>query len=127
MPIAYYLKFHYLRIMKVKVIKWNNVMIHCNNDHLKKKSFDKFHNRLKMSDWNIPQDILGSFSSADIITCRNGMPRVVFNIARNKFRLICGYSFRSTTVNLYIKFVGTHQEYDRIDVCKVDMFKKIKI
>jgi mRNA interferase HigB len=41
-----------------------------------------------------------------------GKDRVVFNICGNKYRLVVAvkYSFRI----LYIRFIGTHQEYDRI-------------
>ena len=109
--------------MKVKFIKWKNVMMYCGNDHLKKKAFNQFLQRAKVSKWEIPQDILQTFGNSDLVTCKKGHPRIVFNIARNRFRLICGYSFRINTVNLYIKFVGTHKEYDLVDVCKIDMFK----
>jgi mRNA interferase HigB len=109
--------------MKPKFIKWKNVEAFCDNDHLKNKAFKQFYQRAKYSDWNKPKDIIETFGKADLVTCKNGRPRIVFNIARNRFRLVCGYSFRIKTVNLYIKFVGTHKDYDAIDVCKVDMFK----
>jgi len=109
--------------MKAKFIKWKNVQAFCGNDHLKNKAFNQFIQRAKYTEWTKPQDIIETFSNADIVICKKGKPRIVFNIARNRFRLICGYSFRTKTVNLYIKFVGTHKEYELIDVCKVDMFK----
>lgn len=111
--------------MKAKFIKWKNLETFCGNNHLKNKAFKQFLQRVKYTNWSNPQDIIETFKSADLITCKNGKPRIVFNIARNRFRLICGYSFRIKTVNLYIKFVGTHKEYDLLDVCKVDMFKKM--
>ncbi|CAO3407216.1 putative membrane protein [Azospirillum largimobile] len=40
--------------------------------------------------------------------------RVVFNIAGNKYRLVAGIDYRYRTV--YVKWVGTHREYDSIDV-----------
>jgi len=110
--------------MKAKFTKWKNVEAFCGNDHLKNKAFKQFYQRAKYTDWDNPQDIIETFTSADLITCKKRLPRIVFNIARNRFRLICGYSFRTETVNLYIKFVGTHKDYDLIDVCKVDMFKR---
>ena len=39
--------------------------------------------------------------------------RFVFNIKGNRYRLIASISF--TTRTIYIKFVGTHKEYDKID------------
>ena len=63
--------------------------------------------------------------SADLISCKKGQrSRIVFNIGRNRYRFICGYWFRKVEVVLYVKFVGTHKEYDNIDVCKIDMFIK---
>lgn len=109
--------------MKAKLIKWKNVESFCENDHLKKKAFKQFFQRVKYTDWNNPQEIIDTFRNSDLVTCKKGLPRIIFNIARNRYRLICGYSFRTKTVNLYIKFVGTHKDYDLVDVCRVDIFK----
>jgi len=67
---------------------------------------------LNGSNWNLPSDILKSSNSADIIG--KGTNRVVFNIGGNKFRCICTYSFGSKFVHLFINWIGTHSEYDKI-------------
>jgi len=109
--------------MKVKVIKLANVWKICENDIKMEKAFRNFYNQLKFCDWEIPNDIIRSFSSADIITCANqSFNRIVFNIGGNKYRMICGYKFGINSVILYIRFVGTHKKYDKVDVCKVNMF-----
>lgn len=110
--------------MKPKLIKWKNVETFCVNDHLKNKAFQHFFQRAKYADWETPKDIVETYKNADLLSCKNGLPRIIFNIARNRFWLICGYSFRIKTVNMYVKFVGTHKDYDLIDVCKIDMFKR---
>ncbi|MFZ9847108.1 MAG: type II toxin-antitoxin system HigB family toxin [Flavobacteriales bacterium] len=46
---------------------------------------------------------------------------MVFNIGGNNYRLICGYAFGKKFIHLYIKFIGTHAEYDKIDACKVEL------
>ena len=86
-------------------------------------AFYDFANRLKYCDWSIPSDITRSFRTADIISCE-GKPfnRVIFNVGGNKYRLICGYKFGNNNVVLYIRFVGTHEEYDKINICEVNMF-----
>ena len=109
--------------MKVKIFKWANVIEHCGQNKIMLKAFEDFYNQLKYCNWEIPSDIIKSFRTADIISCE-GKPfnRVVFNIGGNKYRLICGYKFGSNRVVLYVGFVGTHNEYDKIKVSKVNMF-----
>jgi mRNA interferase HigB len=66
--------------------------------------------------WQKPSDILQDFPDADPI--KNN--RAVFNIAGNKYRLIVQLSYLRLWV--FIKFIGTHAEYDRIDATIVDQF-----
>ncbi len=87
------------------------------------KAFLKFYNKLKEADWQNPNDILKTFNTADIVKCAEGN-RIVFNIGGNKYRMISGYYFGRSFIQLFIKFVGTHKAYDSVDVCQVNMFKK---
>jgi mRNA interferase HigB len=64
--------------------------------------------------WKTPADIKAQFRSASIV----GNNRVVFNIKGNDFRLVVAVFYRAGV--LFIKFVGTHEEYDRIDVATVE-------
>jgi mRNA interferase HigB len=59
--------------------------------------------------WTSPNDIKAQYRSASVI----GGDRVVFNIAGNKFRLVVAVEFEHRIV--FIKFIGTHAEYDRVD------------
>ncbi len=111
--------------MDVRLIKKSNVRKITERNLLMAKYFEEFFEKLNYSNWNQPQDITRQFKSADLITCKKGQrSRIVFNIGRNRYKMICGFWFRDTEVVLYIKFVGTHKEYDNIDVCLVDIFKK---
>ena len=65
---------------------------------------------VEKADWSTPSEIRESFPDASFV----GGNRVVFNIRGNRFRLITWISYRWRTV--YIKWIGTHAEYDRIDV-----------
>ncbi len=67
----------------------------------------------KAADWSKPTDIKEMFRSADILA----NDRVVFNIGGNKYRLVAAVHYRGKRV--YIRFVGTHAEYDRIDATSV--------
>lgn len=62
------------------------------------------------ADWSAPAYVKQDFRNASIL--KDG--RVVFNIAGNKYRLVVwiNYSYRVS----YIRFIGTHAEYDKIDV-----------
>jgi mRNA interferase HigB len=60
--------------------------------------------------WLTPQDIKAQYRSASI--CGNN--RVVFNIAGNKYRSVVEMQYRAGIV--WVKFVGTHAQYDQINV-----------
>jgi len=110
--------------MEVKIFKWANVIEHCEHNQIMMNAFNDFYNQLKYCDWKYPSDILRSFRTADIISCE-GKPfnRVIFNIGGNKYRLICGYKFGKNRVVLYVRFLGTHTEYDKVtEVCEINMF-----
>ncbi|MDP9969209.1 mRNA interferase HigB [Variovorax paradoxus] len=47
--------------------------------------------------------------------------RVVFNIKGSDYRLIVAIAYRMQYV--FIKFIGTHTQYDQIDAATVDQFK----
>ena len=66
--------------------------------------------------WKTPQDIKGHYKSAS--TCGNN--RVVFNIAGNKYRLVVEMQYRAGIA--WVKFVGTHAQYDKIDVENVNEY-----
>lgn len=70
---------------------------------------------VKKAQWNTPQDIKDKYRSADFLSNN----RVVFNIKGNDYRLIVAVAYRFKAV--YIKFVGMHAEYDKIDADTVDM------
>jgi mRNA interferase HigB len=59
--------------------------------------------------WEGPEDVLAVFPKASILKDR----RVVFNILGNRYRLIVRINYERK--DIYVRFFGTHQEYDRID------------
>lgn len=61
------------------------------------------------ADWASPAQVKADFRNASIL--RDG--RVVFNIAGNHYRLVVWINYAYRVV--YIRFVGTHAEYDKID------------
>ena len=65
------------------------------------------------ADWSTPAEIRSIYRNASILPGN----RVVFNIRGNTYRLVVvvNYSYRM----VYIRFVGTHAEYDRVDATTV--------
>jgi mRNA interferase HigB len=114
--------------VELRIIKWKNVLDHCQSDKKMLKAFERFYEIAEKSEWETPQQIIRTYSNSDLVTCKKQKTsRIVFNVGTNKYRLIVGYYFAPTQTILYVKFVGTHKEYDKVDACKVDMFKRNKI
>jgi mRNA interferase HigB len=65
------------------------------------------------ADWRNFNDIQLTFNSVNYV----GNDRFVFNIKGNKYRLIAMIFFDKRTV--FIRFIGTHSEYDRVDAFSV--------
>lgn len=61
------------------------------------------------ANWKNPRDVKSTFANASIL--KDG--RVVFNIKGNSFRLVARINYQKEW--LFIRFIGTHQEYDKID------------
>ena len=62
------------------------------------------------ADWRIPSDVKQSYSSASILKDS----RIVFNIKGNSYRLVAKFNFEKQWI--FIRFVGTHSEYNKINV-----------
>ncbi|MDH6312359.1 mRNA interferase HigB [Parabacteroides sp. PFB2-10] len=76
-------------------------------------SLRDWYSKTKASTWYSLSDIKQTFNSADYV----GNDRYVFNIKGNDYRLVAIIIFASQKV--YIRFIGTHKEYDRIDCSNI--------
>lgn len=65
------------------------------------------------ANWCSPNDIRNDYAKASIL--KSG--RVVFNICNNKYRLIVDINYNRQWV--FIRFVGTHSDYDKVDADKI--------
>lgn len=61
------------------------------------------------ADWASPAEVKREIGNASIL--RDG--RVVFNVAGNKYRIVAWINYPYRVV--YVRFIGTHRQYDRID------------
>ena len=71
--------------------------------------FTLWHKEVVDAKWNDPRDVKIKFPTASILPGN----RIVFNIKGNKYRLIVRINYHHQIV--WIRFVGTHSAYDRID------------
>ena len=62
------------------------------------------------ADWSAPSEVKEDYRNASIL--KDG--RVIFNVAGNKYRLIVWINYPYRVV--YIRFLGTHRQYDQVDV-----------
>lgn len=76
-----------------------------------KTALEDWHSKTKDAEWDNFADIKKTFNSVDSV----GNGRFVFNIKGNSYRLIALIKF--TLKLAYIRFIGTHKEYDKIDDC----------
>ncbi len=67
----------------------------------------------KQADWKHPNDIREVYATASILANN----RAVFNIRGNRYRLIVAINYAMGIV--YIRFIGTHQEYDSVDASTI--------
>lgn len=71
-------------------------------------SLEFWYDTVENTVFNTPNDVIVHFKNADTV----GNGRIIFNIARNKYRLIAKFQYERQLV--FVRFIGTHKEYDKI-------------
>jgi len=96
-----------MRIIALSTLKafWENSP----ENHDAKEPALAWYHYCRHVDWHSPAEVKRDFRNASIL--KGG--RVVFNIAGNKYRLVVWINYASQII--YIRFIGTHEQYDRID------------
>jgi mRNA interferase HigB len=77
-------------------------------------ALDAWFDEVKKARWTSAADVKKSYVTASIVTAE----RIVFNVKGNAYRLVVAIDFEKGIA--WIKWIGTHQDYDRIDVKAVD-------
>lgn len=73
-----------------------------------KGPLEAWHAEASKAKWRTPHDIKAQITSASIID----VSQVVFNIAGNKYRLVVDVDY--TRQAMFVKFIGTHAQYDKL-------------
>jgi len=79
-----------------------------------KSALDAWFDEVKKAHWKSAADVKRLYRTASIVSA----DRVVFNIKGNDYRLVVAVDFIRAIV--WIKWIGTHADYDRIDVAEVE-------
>ena len=77
------------------------------------QSLRAWYANVKRADWKTPSDVKATYQNASIVANN----RVVFNIKGNSYRLVGTIDYQYSIV--YIRFVGTHQAYNKINVTTI--------
>jgi mRNA interferase HigB len=81
-----------------------------------KSSLERWHMLVKTAHWTSTDEIQKAVPKAKVLNRK----RVRFEVADGNYRLVAAFDFRRQA--LYVKFIGTHAEYDRIDALIVSQF-----
>ena len=79
-----------------------------------KTALDAWFNEVSKARWRSTNDVKRLYATASIVTAE----RIVFNIKGNSYRLVVSVDFEKSIV--WIKWIGNHRDYDRIDVSTVE-------
>ncbi len=79
-----------------------------------KGSLDAWFDEVRKARWASPADVKRSYATASVVS----EDRIIFNIKGNDYRLVVSVDFEKQIV--WIKWIGTQRDYDRIDVPGVE-------
>lgn len=98
--------------MKVHLIRKETIEEFARQNAQSRSSFSEWISKIKYADWEYPADIQATFPSTDLLG--KGSNRAVFDIGGNNYRLIGKYAFGDKQVHLFVCWIGTHAEYDKL-------------
>ena len=79
-----------------------------------KAALEAWFDEVSKAAWASTADVKRLYATASIVSAE----RIVFNIKGNAYRLVVAVDFEKSII--WIKWIGTHKAYDRIDVTEVD-------
>jgi len=75
-----------------------------------KSALEAWHHEVSKLQWSKPNSVKAQYRSASVM----GGNKIVFNICGNKYRLIVSVNYDAGIV--FIKFIGTHKAYDKVNI-----------
>ena len=97
-----------MRVISKKILRdfWSN-----HNDA--EQALKSWYKEASAAEWSTPMDIKRGYTRASIL--KNN--RVVFRICGNRYRLVVEVNYQR--MGIFIRFIGTHREYDNIDAINI--------
>lgn len=93
----------------MRIVTFAKIKTYTKANPTTKIALEEWHYKTKKANWGNIIDKKNTFNTADYV----GNNRFVFNIKGNHYRLVAIVIFASQKV--YIRFIGTHAQYDKID------------
>lgn len=101
--------YHWFASLLMRIIALSTLKAFCEVHGDAREAVLAWYRFVLAADWATPADLKADIGSASIL--RGG--RVVFNVSGNKYRLVAWINYPYRVI--YIRFIGTHAEYDAID------------
>jgi mRNA interferase HigB len=96
----------------MRIIAKSTIVEYYTKNPQAKSALMEWYEKTEEAEWHSFADIKQTFNSVDYV----GNQHYVFNIKGNDYRLVVVIKF--TPQNVYIRFIGTHSEYDKIEDIK---------
>ncbi|MCB2051377.1 MAG: type II toxin-antitoxin system HigB family toxin [Novosphingobium sp.] len=100
----------------MRIIARKNIVTYFARHSLTRASLTHWLEVAENATWSSTNEVIADFSKAKTVAAE----RVRFEVAGGDHRMIVAFHFRRGIA--FIKFIGTHEEYDRIDAATVDQF-----
>ena len=91
------------------VITYKTIKQYQDSNKHAKDALERWYHIVTIANWSNLSEIRETYNDVDFV----GNDRYVFNIGGNKYRLVAMIHFSTRTV--YVRFIGTHKEYDKMD------------
>lgn len=100
-------------IKTMRIVAKRTLRVYWEKERRAEQPLRSWHAVAAKAGWFSPADVKADYRNASIV----GNDRVVFNIGGNRYRLVVRFDYRHGIG--FVRFVGTHAEYDRIDAARI--------
>lgn len=103
-------------VLRMRVIARSTLIAFAARNPKASASIERWHQIVRHATWKTPEEVRAAFSGAKAL---NG-ERIRFELHGGDFRMIVAFDFRRQVA--FVKFLGTHAEYDKVDALTVERF-----